>query len=375
LSADIRTNYSYQFQKILVINLPARTDHKDAFILSSAVTGIKGTFIDGIDGKDVSNKSLPHGDITLSEGNKGSWRAHLNAIQQCVFEYLTENRWRLIKNTRIVAQDLSSALIVEDDVDWDIHLKSQLYAFAGAVQVLTQPLASNNARYADPTFPTPSEGMDPEEIHIGPNSLPPATLAPHLSPYGDNWDMLWLGHCGTRFPDKERDRNLPRGRVLLADETVPASQHVSLQFGTDELVTRYANHTRAVHHTAEGVCSLAYAVTQRAARQILYDLGLKKLRGPFDIMLREYCDGLQGRKVRNCYTAQPQYFQHHRPIGYKSKNSDINGVGDGDDEFNPNAHTFNIRWSTRMNMQRLVDGDTDFEDQWPDDAPATNKTY
>lgn len=266
--------------------------------------------------------------------------------------------------SRIVTENLASALIVEDDVDWDIRIKSQLHQFAGAVHVLTQPLTSESRKE-----------VESADIHIGPGSSAPLTLAPKRSPYGDNWDMLWLGHCGARFPDKEKDGNLPRGRVLFNDETVPSSQHVSLQFGTDELVKRYANHTRAVHHTAESVCSLAYAVTQRAARQILFDIGLKELRGPYDIMLREYCDGIGGRKVRNCYTAQPQYFQHHRPVGSKRKNSDINGDEEGEEEFNERAHTYNIRWSTRMNMQRLVDGETGFEDQWPDHAPASNRTY
>jgi hypothetical protein len=275
---------------------------------------------------------------------------------------------------RTITDDLATALIVEDDIDWDIRLKSQLYEFAEAVHILTQPLASDKTRYVDPTFPTPKKGVsDPIDIHVGPNSAAPATIAPQNSPYGDHWDVLWLGHCGVRFPEKVRDSNLPRGRVLFHDETVPSAQHVSLQFGTDELTKLYPNHTRAVHHTAEGVCSLAYAITQRAARQILYDLGLKEFRAPFDIMLRQYCDGHDGRRVRKCYTAQPQYFQHHRPVGSKTKNSDIN-IG-GEDGFNEKAHTFNIRWSTRMNMQKLVDGDTDFEDQWSDNLPGMSKAY
>jgi hypothetical protein len=55
--------------------------------LSSALTGIKGTFVDGVDGVDVSDKALPpnHGEYVLSGGNKGSWRAHLNASQQYGF--------------------------------------------------------------------------------------------------------------------------------------------------------------------------------------------------------------------------------------------------------------------------------------------------
>lgn len=241
--------------------------------------------------------------------------------------------------------------------------------------MLTQPLASDPTRYSDSTFVQPREDVEFEEFHIGPDSTAPRTIVPKRSPYGDNWDILWLGHCGTRFPDKEKDEDLPRGRVLFKDETVPSSQHLSLQFGTDDLIRRYANHTRAVHHTAESVCSLAYAVTQRAARQILFDIGLKELRGPYDIMLREYCDGIGARKTRNCYTAQPQYFQHHRPVGSTRKNSDINSGDKDEDEFNEQAHTYNIRWSTRMNLQRLVDGETEFEDQWPDDDPASNRTY
>lgn len=252
---------------------------------------------------------------------------------------------------------------MEDDIDWDIRIKSQLHQFAAAVHVLTQSPVSGRKE------------TEPEDIYIGPGLPAPRTLMPTRSPYGDEWDMLWLGHCGVRFPEKERDKNLPRNRVLYKDETVPSSQHIGLQFGTDELVKRYANHTRAVHHTAETVCSLAYAVTQRAARQILYDIGLKELRGPYDIMLREYCDGLGGRKVRNCYTAQPQYFQHHRPVGSKKKNSDISGGEQSEDEYNEQAYTYNVRWSTRMNMQRLVDGESEFEDQWPDDTPALNRTY
>jgi hypothetical protein len=82
----------HQFQKILVINLPSRTDHKDAFSLSSALTGISGTFVDGVDGKDIVDKALPpnHGEYVMPVANRGSWRAHLNAIQQCVLNaYVT----------------------------------------------------------------------------------------------------------------------------------------------------------------------------------------------------------------------------------------------------------------------------------------------
>lgn len=49
------------------------------------MTGIKGSFVDGVAGKDVLDKVLPPGDVNaFSLGNRGSWRAHLNALQQYV---------------------------------------------------------------------------------------------------------------------------------------------------------------------------------------------------------------------------------------------------------------------------------------------------
>jgi hypothetical protein len=271
---------------------------------------------------------------------------------------------------RVVEQNLETALIMEDDADWDIRLKAQMHDFARGVHLLSQPLASSTSRYADPTYPNPKDDSEPKNIFLDQGT---DTVEPKHSPYGDNWDLLWLGHCGTRFPEKERDSSLPRGRaVLLGDRTVPETQHLALQYGTDELIKNYPNHTRVIHHTAENVCILAYAITQKAARQILYEFGLKEMNGPFDIELRQYCDGLD-RRVHGCYTAQPQYFQHHRAVGSKTAYSDINE--ESKDAYNDKAYTYNIRWSTRTNLGRLVDGETQFIDGWPDDAPGTEKTY
>lgn len=279
----------------------------------------------------------------------------------------------LTSNHRVVDQDLTSALIMEDDVDWDIRVKSQLYEFAVAVNLLTQPLAHGDSEYADPTFPTPGESSSvPTELYPG-SEL--STVPPKLSPYGDDWDVLWLGHCGARFPSSEQDPALPQGRALINDATAPSQQHVYLGFGSDEVLRTYPNHTRAISHTAENVCTLAYAVSQRAARQILFDVGLRALQNPFDIMLRKYCDGLDGRKVRKCYTAQPSYMAHHRAAGKASKSSDIHDwEGEKEAEVeNTKAYTFNVRLSTKMNMQKLVDGDTDYVDQWPDEKEGMNK--
>lgn len=80
--------------------------------------------------------------------------------------------------------------------------------------------------------------------------------------------------------------------------------------------------------------------------------------------------------MRKCYTAQPSYMAHHRAAGKASKSSDINdweGQEEKAEVESPNAYTFNVRLSTKMNMQKLVDGDTDYVDQWPDEKEGMNK--
>ena len=71
-----------QFEKIFAINLPARTDHRDALLLASTLTNIKIDLIDGVKGDAVLDKVLPpqaRGG-KFATANVGSWRAHMNAI-------------------------------------------------------------------------------------------------------------------------------------------------------------------------------------------------------------------------------------------------------------------------------------------------------
>lgn len=83
-----RTNTNgEQFQEIFVINLPERTDRRDAMTLAAAVTDLSLTFIPGVRGADVQQKVLPPSERSKNEnwtGKTGSWRAHMNVLQRCV---------------------------------------------------------------------------------------------------------------------------------------------------------------------------------------------------------------------------------------------------------------------------------------------------
>ena len=130
---------------------------------------------------------------------------------------------------RIVSENISSALILEDDVDWDLRIRQQLQDFALATRALIQPGQGSEGRtHFNVTIPTGRSEGATRLVMLMHGNLP-ITITPSVSPYGDNWDVLHLGHCGTRSPAlnvpkewRETADLLPEGHVIkLNDPTVP----------------------------------------------------------------------------------------------------------------------------------------------------------
>jgi hypothetical protein len=75
-----------QFQKLFVINMPERTDRRDAVSLAAAVSNMNVEFVMGVRGESIPEEALPPGgsteSIKLPKGIKGSWRSHMNALQE-----------------------------------------------------------------------------------------------------------------------------------------------------------------------------------------------------------------------------------------------------------------------------------------------------
>lgn len=77
---------NWQFEKIFVVGLPSRTDRRDNIILQASISNIEVEFIDGVKGADVAENAIPMDEegIKLKPANIGSWRAHMNAVQEYV---------------------------------------------------------------------------------------------------------------------------------------------------------------------------------------------------------------------------------------------------------------------------------------------------
>lgn len=69
-----------------MVGLPARTDRRDGMLLTAALSEMRLKFIDGVIGDNVSEKAIPMTEDRdhLKGANLGSWRGHMNAVQEYV---------------------------------------------------------------------------------------------------------------------------------------------------------------------------------------------------------------------------------------------------------------------------------------------------
>lgn len=105
-----------------------------------------------------------------------------------------------------------SALVLADDADYDIRIKTQMQDFARSACLLLQPLPGTNNELLDPTIPQPRQDSEIRSFDV----TKEVVAAPSTSPYSDidRWDLLWLNHCGCRFPQSS-DQNTPLGRAVI----------------------------------------------------------------------------------------------------------------------------------------------------------------
>lgn len=268
----------------------------------------------------------------------------------------------LTQKSRIVAENISSALILEDDADWDIRIKAQMRDFAKASRLLVQPLPRTTDKFLDPSWPRPdASSQNPVSFNINEAT----TGEPTSSPYGDldRWDMLWVGHCGCRFP-LATDLNVPLARAVVPnDRTVPARRYINIEYGDTQILDQYPDYSRVISRSRVATCTLAYGLSQAGARRLLYEVGVRKMTGAMDIAYRELCDGADGRNPMTCLSPQPALFNHHRPAGPRYAWSNI-GEESTDQTWNEIPKSENIRWGARVNLEKLVNGQTDYLDPY-----------
>lgn len=174
---------------------------------------------------------------------------------------------------------------------------------------------------------------------------------PH-SPYGDGWDLLWLGHCASAIDKDDRRRF-----VIKNDPTVTPPKHRT-NFGLVPDMSRYDNTTRIMFANKGGVCLYAYALSYRGAQKVLSHLSMSLYASPVDFGISDMCK----RKNFKCVGIFPQIVDCHRGPGNSTKDSDISRAPA---VVRTRGFSYNIVHSTRLNVDHLIDQEMDqIENQW-----------
>ena len=227
----------------------------------------------------------------------------------------------------MVRERIQTAMIWEDDVDWDVMVKAQLTEFA------------RGTRYLQHTVP------------------------PTHSPYGDGWDVLSVGHCGA-LNHLSNDQDY---WVIHDDPTVIDVNHRFWGMGYRPNVSPpglSGNRTRLVFSNARFYCLASYAVSLQGAAHILYDQAILPNAKGIDLGIGRMC----ARRLygdNRCLTAYPMLFGVHKPAGNTSKESDrVARPG----EVRKVAQSENLVYPVRPNVGSLLKGETIIKAQWPEQA-------
>lgn len=114
---------------IIALNSPSRPDRRDFLSLMAAVTDLRVTYMSTWTTKPAE-KSLPNEhNPNLKDVEYACWRSHADA-------------WR-----KVVEEGWATAMIIEDDADWDggIH-ESMALAWQALISVTRDPLAATEAK-------------------------------------------------------------------------------------------------------------------------------------------------------------------------------------------------------------------------------------
>jgi len=237
IAENAPSNTTLGFGAVIVVSKEG-SERQPGLLQAANVTGIDLTIpSQPAWGEDDLSRFREGRKSDISAGSIYAWLGHNNAL-----------KWFLDSG-------LETALILEDDVDWDIQLRS-----------LQVPLAANAAR----SMLSSSNYLSRFKVDAS-------------QYWGDSaaWDLLYLGHCGDYFGSidngvgrgfqyKENLTSIPH--KLYKDPSLPVRPDLHPYTAALFDVFELPEHTRAFHRSVFPLCTFGYAVTRTAAEQLINEL-------------------------------------------------------------------------------------------------------
>ena len=163
---------------------------------------------------------------------------------------------------KIIHENITSALIMESDVDWDMRIKDSMVGIGEGVKAV-----------ADWPFEEPKT-KDPKHPRDFEKEIVP------WSPYGDKWDLMWIGHCGS-----SADGN---GRIYsFNDSSAPDEEH-AWSFAERPGEGHRPPGTRIVFSFRKTVCTTSYAISNQGAHK--FEKLFRQANSPIDLKIWDHCE-------------------------------------------------------------------------------------
>ena len=163
----------------------------------------------------------------------------------------------------MIHENITSALIMESDVDWDMRIKDSMVGLGEGVKAI-----------ADWPFDPAQSSKDPKH---------PRNFEKELqteSPYGDKWDLVWMGHCGS-----SADGN---GRIYAWDDIGAPDEEHAWSYAERPGEGHRPPGTRIVFQMRKTVCTTAYMMSNRGAHK--FEKIFREANSPIDLKIWSDCE-------------------------------------------------------------------------------------
>ena len=228
----------------------------------------------------------------------------------------------------MIAHNISTALIIESDADWDMRIRYIMNHLAHGIRSLID----------------------------WPFNRPHHVQSMRIQPYGDSWDIVWIGNCGSSHEGNTRIYSWNDITVPPKDKRWSIVEQLSEQ--------QYLNGTRNVFQHGRTICSTAYAISLEGARKLVKYF--EEVDANLDEMLNWVC---QHAEDMLCLGVWPPIMT---PADTKSnidhdRNEDVTRAGERDDRpliVKPGPA---IQYSAWRNARRIIDdgaGSDDWIAEW-----------
>ena len=183
------------------------------------------------------------------------------------------------------------------------------------------------------------------------------------SPYGDDWDLLLLGHCGAGFRT-----DIERYWAIHDDPTVPPQSQYKPRFSSAKFhppasLLQPGNFTRLISPSTLSLCTYGYAMSLRGATKFLYHFSIEPNADVFDAAVQKFCS--TPKYAAKCVTVFPSLLDQYRPAGPTVKDSDHHDKGG---ETRAQGASDNIVFPVKAGLRDVSNMHSVRQSQWPDDS-------